>query len=333
MEKGERMISYRWCERLGDEDRAEAERLVAAAADYDEEAGFTTIDPRAVRAGSEPDRTVWHLPIKARQALSIREDAPLVMVAYLHLSIDRHGQGSVALVVHPGYRSRGVATSLVEELGLDVSAPGGWSGTGATSLRGWAFGSHPASERLTRRFDVRPVARLWTVLRHLSGPMAVPLDNDATPGGDMVIAAHDLADPATVKRVTDVLARAALTHSQFEQLADGTGRVLLATDPDGSDLGFVWCDPRQRIHLELRAATVHALILDSEARGSGLGGRLLTRALAELAGEGAQVARMRMDPDNQGALRMLRLLSFEQEDAHACYQIGEWIDPPVFPRG
>lgn len=330
------MISYVWRKRLDEADRAEAEALLTAAAAYDEEAGFTTIDPRAVRAESEPGRTVWHLPITARRELSTREDAPVVMVAYLHLSIDEHGQGSAALVVHPRYRSRGVATSLVEEVGLEVAAPGGWCSTGAVSLRGWAFGSHPASERLTRRFDVRPVARLWTVLRHLSGPMAVPLP-DEEGRTDVVVAAHDLADPATAKRVTDVLARGGLTRSQFEQFsaefADRSGRVLLATGPEGSDVGFVWFDPRRRIHLELRTARVLALVLDSRARGSGLGARLLTRALTELAGEGAQVAQMRVDPDNEGALRMLRLLSFEQEDAHACYQIGEWIDPPLFPRG
>ncbi|WP_040801078.1 GNAT family N-acetyltransferase [Nocardia higoensis] len=330
------MISYAWCERLDDEDLAEAEKLVTEAAEYDAEAGFTTIDPRLVHAGSGPGHTVRHLPVKARRELSIRPDAPVVMVAYLHLSIDEHGQGSAALVVHPRYRSRGVATSLVEELGLEVSARDGWCGTGATSLRGWAFGSHPASERLTRRFGVRPVARLWTVLRHLSGPMAVPLTVDDGPG-DVSIAAHDLADPATAKRVTDVLARGGLTKSQFEQFsaefADRSGGVLLATGPDGCDVGFVWFDPSQRIHLELRTARVHALVLDTAARGGGLGARLLTRALTELAAEGAQVAQMRVDPDNEGALRMLRLLSFEQEDAHACYQIGEWIDPPLFPRG
>ncbi|MET7773195.1 GNAT family N-acetyltransferase [Nocardia sp. NPDC005366] len=332
------MISYGWCERLDDGDRAEASTLVAAAARYDEEAGFTTIEPREVHSESTgPDEVVWHLPIKARRDLSTRDDAPEVMVAYLRLSIDRHGQASVAMVVDPRYRSRGIATTLVEELGLDVSAPGGWCGRGATSLRCWAYGSHPASERLTRRFDVRPVARLWTVLRHLSGPFAMPLETAEIPDGAVIGELPDLAAPAATARVRDLLERASLTRSHVEQFgdefADRAGRVLIASDAAGRDLGFVWFDPRPREHMELRTASVRALMLAADVRGSGLGAALLTRALVRLRDTGAQLARMRVDPEDEGAVRMLRLLSFEQEEAHACYQIGDRIDPPVYRRG
>ncbi|WP_174187467.1 GNAT family N-acetyltransferase [Nocardia barduliensis] len=327
------MISYAWSERLDDQDREDAAALVTHAAEYDEEAGFTTIDPRAASAVSDAATVVWHLPIKARRDFSMREDAPLELVAYLHLTVDRHGQGIAALVVHPRYRSRGVATALVEELGLDTGAPGGWCGTGAHALRGWAYGSHPASERLTRRFGVLAVARLWTVLRPLTGPFAAPLELPE-PRAGVTVTAHEAAEAAD--RVRAVLGRAELPPSHRDRaLSDFSGdigRVLLATGPRGADLGFAWYDPRLRDHLELRTATVRALVLTSSARGSGLGADLLGRALTELRAGGAQVARMRMDPDDEGALRTVRLLSFEQEDAHACYQVGEWSEPPVYPR-
>ncbi|MBF6277474.1 MULTISPECIES: GNAT family N-acetyltransferase [Nocardia] len=331
------MIDYTWCRRLGEQDRAEAVALVEAAARYDEEAGFSVVDPWDVQAASDETRSVWHLPIKARRGLSARADAPLVMVAYLNLSIDALGQGSVKYAVHPDYRSRGVSTLLVEELGTDVTASGGWCGRGATSLRCWAYGSHPASERLTRRFAIEPAARLWTMVRHLSGPFAVPLVPAPVPGGVTVDGSADLADSAVASQVLEVLARQGLTEARFEQFrtafADRAGRVVIASAGCDRPAGVVWFDPRPTRHLELRAAWVRALIVVPEIRGGGLGEALLTAAMSELATAGTQLVLMRIDPDDRAAVRLSRLLSFEQEDAHACYQLGEWDDVPAFQGG
>ncbi len=329
------MIDYTWCRRLGEQDRAEAVALVEAAARYDEEAGFSVVETRDIESVSTEGRSVWHLPIKARRDLRIHDDAPLVMVAYLHLSIDAQGQGTVRYTVHPDYRSRGVTTLLVEELGLDMAAPEGWCGRGATSLRCWAYGSHPASERLTRRFGIAPIARLWTMARHLAGPFAAPLAPVALPGGMSVEGPADLADDAVLSTVRDVLAREGLSQEQFEQLRteliDGTGRVVIASAGDDKLAGAAWFDPRQVRYLELRAAWIRALIVMPQIRGGGLGEALITSALHELAGAGAQVVLMRIDPDDHGAVRLSRVLSFEQEEAHACYQIGEWDEVPALP--
>ncbi|MBH0781031.1 GNAT family N-acetyltransferase [Nocardia bovistercoris] len=329
------MITYAWCRRLDDSAGAEVSALVTAAGRYDMEAGFTTIDPWEAASGEGGEHAVWHLPIKVRRDLSVRADTPMVMAAYLRLSIERGGHGSVALVVDPRYRSRGIATTLVEELGLAVSAPGGWCGTGATALRAWAYGDHPAAARLTRRFGVRPVARLWTVLRHLDGPFAAPLDAAVVPGG---VTIDEPPDRSTADAcVRDVLEHADLNDSQVDRLraeyAEHAGAVLTASDATGGDLGFVWFDTRLHEHSELRAASVRALVLRADARGVGLGAALLTRALERLRDSGAQLARMRVDPSDEGAVRMSRLLSFEQEQAHACYQVGEWAEPPADRRG
>ncbi|MQY26051.1 GNAT family N-acetyltransferase [Nocardia aurantia] len=326
------MISYSWRDELGDGDRAAVERLVAEAAAYDADAGFAVIPPGDVRATGAGIR---HLPITARKDLRGGADAPMVLVAYLRLVVDAAGQGTIGYTVHPDYRSRGVTTQLVEELGLSVSGPGGWCDTGATALRCWAYGSHPAAERLTRRFEVRPVARLWTLLRHLTGPFAMPLDEDAPPPGYEVSAPLDLADPGAAARIESVAARAALTSAQAdrfaEDLADRRGRVVIATR-EGEDAGFAWFDPSPAPHAEWSAGWVRALMVDRDVRGHGLGAALLSRALHEVAAGGAQVALLRVDPENRAAVRMCRLRSFEQDEAHACYQIGEWAGPPIFAR-
>lgn len=328
------MISYAWCSELDSSDRDEVLALVAAAADYDEEAGFSRIDPRDVTATSRDGVRVLHLPIKAKRDLSARDDAPLVIVAYLHLEVDGDGLGTAQFVVHPDYRSRGIATTLVEEVGLDASAEGGWLDTGAVAVRCWAYSTHPASGRLTRRFGVPAVSRLWTLFRHLAGPFSMSLEEAALPEGVVIAAAQPVGDPSVAKAVDEVLGSAGLVPAQRERLLDemrlGVGGVLTATDSSGANLGFVWFDPTLSTHLEFDAASIRAFVLTKDARGSGLGTALLTAALGALRAEGAQLALVRIDPDDAGAVRMCRLMYFEQEDEHSCFQVGEWAEAPSF---
>ncbi|MFC9761104.1 GNAT family N-acetyltransferase [Rhodococcus jostii] len=328
------MISCQWCEELADDDRDEVLALVAAAADYDDEAGFSRIEPRDVTARSRNGVGVSHLAVKARKGLSALEDVPLVVVAYLHVAVDDDGLGTVQFVVHPDYRSRGIATLLVEELGLDVDLPDGWTGTGARALRTWAFGTHPAAERLTRRFGIPSVSRLWTLFRSLTGPFAVPLDSVRLPEGSVLEGPYTLDDPESEKALDDVLSRSGIPPAQLEKLSESrahaAGSVVVASGDAGRPQGFVWFDPALHAHLELRASWIRALVLEKEARGGGLGAGLLVRALEVLHDAGAQIALMRIDPDDDGAVRLCRLLSFEQEDAHTCFQVGDWHEPPGY---
>ncbi|KSZ60014.1 acetyltransferase [Rhodococcus pyridinivorans KG-16] len=328
------MISYQWCSTLESGDRDEVLALVEAAAEYDEEAGFSKIHPDDVDSADRDGMRVLHLPIKARRDLSGRDDAPLVVVAYLHLQVDCAGLGTAQFVVHPKYRSRGIATVLVEEMGLETTADGGWGGTGATALRCWAFSTHPASERLTRRFGIPAVSRQWTLFRHLSGPFSSPLEEAEPPAGTTIADARPLHDPAVSEAVAQVLDSASLVPAQRERFVDevrlGGGDVLVATDATGSPVGFVWYDPSPFVHLELDAAWVRALVLSQSARESGLGTALLTDALKALREAKAQIALVRIDPSDAGAVRMCRVMAFEQEEEHSCYQVGEWSDVPSF---
>jgi mycothiol synthase len=283
-----------------------------------------------VRAADDGSGSVRHLAIKARRDLGPQEDGPMVVVAYLHLSVDAEGLGTVSYVVHPEYRSRGVTTLLVEEVGLEIGGARGWAGSGATALRCWAYATHPASERLTKRFGVPAVSRQWTVVRHLTGPFALPIDRPEIPDGLDVGDPRDLASADAA--VADVLGRASLPDAQRERLefdvSRGGGRVIEARDDAGRIAGFVWYSTDQRIHQELRTAPIHAVVLDPAARGRGLGGVLLVAAMEQQNDAGVQVSMLRIDPDDASAVRMCRLLGFEQEDAHSCYQVGETSDPP-----
>lgn len=313
------MITYRWCDELSADDRDEVRALIRRAADYDAEAGFSAVDPAAVDSRPSVGQRVWHLPIRARRDLSARLDAPLVLVAYLHLAVDAEGLGVTQFVVDPEYRSRGIATLLVEELGLDVAADGGWAGTGARALRSWAYGSHPAAERLTTRFAVPAVRRQWTLVRHLSGPWAAPLD--AAPTECAVSEPAPVADVgASLSAVLDATSMPTRHRDAVARTAD-SGLAVIAS-AGGDPVGFVRFDPAQHVHEELRASWIGALVVADRASGSGLGSALLVRALTALRDSGTQLALMRIDPDDERAVRMCRLLSFEQEEAHACYQVG-----------
>lgn len=324
------MITYEWRPELTGAELDEVLDLISAAAEYDEEAGFSSIDPDTVRESGAGVGTVAHLPIKARRDLSPLDDVPMVIVAYLHLSVDADGVGTVSYVVHPDYRSRGVTTLLVEEMGLDVSGAGGWERTGAKALRCWAYATHPASGRLTRRFGVPAVSRQWSLARHLAGPFALPLDETEVPNGVTLGDPRDLVvdDPA----IEQVLSAAQLPERHHDRvsadLRRGGGTVVDARDDEGNVLGFVWYTTERRVHLELRTARIHALVLSEKARGLGLGTTLLTAALARQRDAGVQVSQLRIDPDDAGAVRMCRLLAFEQEDVHSCYQVGATTSPP-----
>ncbi|MFW0785223.1 GNAT family N-acetyltransferase [Gordonia sp. CPCC 206044] len=313
------MISYHWCDELAADDREEVRALIRRAAAYDAEAGFSAIDESTADSRSSAAEQVWHLPIRARRNLSTRVDEPMIIVAYLHLGVDPDGLGLARFVVDPDYRSRGIATLLVEELGLDVTAKDGWAGTGARVVRSWAFGTHPAAERLTARFAVPAIRRQWTLVRHLSGPWAAPIDPVSTE--------YTLSEPIESADshaiVDDVLARTTMPDRHRLTLSRTTdcGFVVTATGDHGA-VGFVRFDPTHHSHEELRASWIGALLVTDDASGSGLGSALLVRAMAALRESGAQLALMRIDPDDERAVRMCRLLSFEQDEAHACYQVS-----------
>lgn len=320
------MIRCQWFRELEGKDLEDAQKLVREAAEYDDEAGFSRIDAELVAArGSGGDTLHHHLLVRGWLDQVPRERGEPHLVAYLHLAVSgRDAAGEARLVVHPDFRSLGVATMLVEEVGLDVAAPGGWSGTGATSLRGWALGHHPAAERLTRRFGIAEVTRTWQMARHLTGPFARDLPEAPLPADLAIVSAAEIKDPPAA--VEEVCRDGGMAEAYRRRLAlsmrDDAGPILFAVDGEARPAGFVWLDTEIRRVEGLRTGAVRAMATSAGWRRSGVGLALMVRGLSILRDAGAQVAATRVDPEEKRAVRLTRLLSFERVQDDVCYAVG-----------
>jgi len=131
--------------------------MLAAAAETDAEAGFTSVS----LAQSYPDGT-RQLVVRLLPDGRPGHEGSSPVAAYLRIEPDPDGGPATArYVVRPEFRSRGISTLLVEKVGLDLEASG---------LRVWARGDHPAAQRMARRFEsagIRTARREWQLLAPL----------------------------------------------------------------------------------------------------------------------------------------------------------------------
>src|SRR6516162_1262434 len=160
------MITCAWRASFAPEEETELREMLAAAAAHDTEAGFPAVSlDRPYRDDAS------HLVVRLLPDHRAGHEGSSPVAAYLRVEPDPDGgPATVWYVVRPEFRSRGISTLLVERLGLDVRADGGWAGTGAAALRIWANGDHPAAQRMARRFErygVRAARRQWQLLAPL----------------------------------------------------------------------------------------------------------------------------------------------------------------------
>jgi len=137
------MITCAWRASFAPEEETELREMLAAAAADDAEAGFPAVSL------DQPYRDdASHLVVRLLPDQRAGHEGSSPVAAYLRVEPDPEGgPATVRYVVRPEFRSRGISTLLVERLGLDVRADGGWAGTGAAALRIWANGDHPAAQR------------------------------------------------------------------------------------------------------------------------------------------------------------------------------------------
>lgn len=173
------MITVEVRDALADEEAAEVAALIAEAAAYDEEAGFSTVD---LRSDSDGHTEVFGVLTRLTPGMHGRTDTPLV--AYLRLAVDRAGGAVAQMVVRPEFRSLGIATLTLETLSTREGA--GWAGTGAVSISCWARGDHPAADRMSRRFGAEAAGATWTLFRGTE-----KLVIDAADEGAVLRARHD----------------------------------------------------------------------------------------------------------------------------------------------
>jgi hypothetical protein len=162
------MIKYEWREELSAAESVELADLLRRAAEFDAEPEYTTIEFQDVEHSmAQPDSkirhlVVWMLPYAT--ALAERE-RPERIAALLRIVPSGNGVGVASLVVDPDLRSIGIVTLLLERVGMDTSAPGGWLGTGVHTLTAWAQGNHPATGRISNRFLIPRTRRVWKLIR------------------------------------------------------------------------------------------------------------------------------------------------------------------------
>jgi mycothiol synthase len=322
---GAAMIRHEILTELDGADLRDVFELIQAAWDYDEQAGFTRITEAMARQAGGDAQAVRHVIARGSLDDPGWDGAGGKLIAYVHLAVDS-GQGVARVVVHPGFRSRGVATMLVEILGLDTGGRG-WLDSGAQSVTAWAWGHHPAAQRLARRFELTELARTWLLQRQLTGPFAPDLPALTLPPGVTLDATPAEIDATTIRWIEDVAIDSGMSVPERHQLLSSVraGRVhaMFALDAAGIPGGCVVVEQALGTMDGLRAGTVSALVVHRSSQGSGLGLALLVAALRRLTSAGAQVALMRINPHTERAVRLVRRLGFERQHDDACYGFGE----------
>ena len=148
------MITYSWRTGFDAGEEREVGEMLAEAASADAEAGFP-----AVSLSEAYPADARHLVVRLLPDVRPGHEGSSPVAAYLRVEPDPSGGlATVRYVVRPQFRSRGISTLLVEQMGLDLGTPG---------LRVWARGDHPAAQRMARRFEclgVRAARKEWQLL-------------------------------------------------------------------------------------------------------------------------------------------------------------------------
>ena len=153
------MITVEFRDELEPSEAEELAAMIAEAAAYDEEAGFSTASPN----DGDTDDEVRVFQVLARLTPGMHGSMDTPVVAFLRLDVDRAGEAIAQMIVRPGYRSLGIGTLMVER--LSERAGPGFAGTGALNVTIWAHGSHPAADRMAHRFGAAQSRARWKLMR------------------------------------------------------------------------------------------------------------------------------------------------------------------------
>lgn len=222
------MITWSWQQEMSADELVEVEELLASAASYDEEAGFSTAVPGAPQVGEVRHLLVTMPPRGSRGSADLDRLPDVRVVAYLRLDL-ADAVGTVQLVVRPEFRSLGVATLLFERLDSEA---GGWAAVpGLARLAAWSHGEHPAANRMRMRFGGRVEQAVFKTLRPVGGnrpfrsTVAEVLTSPAAGDVPELVRGHHTAmNPADAT----VLARAATEIS----VPGSPGNLVAGVDPE-----------------------------------------------------------------------------------------------------
>lgn len=306
------MITYAWRTGFDPEEERELRDMLAEAAAEDAEAGFPQVSL------DQPSGDASHLVVRLLPDDRTGREDPAVspLAAYLRIEPDPDGGPATArYVVRPAFRSRGISTLLLETIGLDMRAEGGWAGTGASAVRIWARGDHPAAQRMARRFrrfGVRPARTQWQLL--------APLRAAGRPGPDHV-PVRPLASPA------EETAAAVLWHRSGRREGPPAKAEVLVAAQAADVKGAVWLDPHAGERTAYGAAgRIAAVLVGEAAPKDDVRSALLTAAMSGLREHGLRVAAITIDAEDHALARSCRLAGFTHDRTDTEYIVSA-VDP------
>jgi mycothiol synthase len=235
-------------------------------------------------------------------------------VGYGHLDLTDRIQGASAeVVVHPGWRQRGVGAALVRRM-LAEAAP--------LTLRLWAHGHHPAAGRLAATLGFTRVRDLWQMRRSLHAELpAVQVPAGVTlrsfrPGED-----DDAWLRVNARAFTDHPEQGAMTAEDLAQRMtepwfDADGFIL--AERAGELVGFHWT----KVHAGGEhdpIGEVYVVGVDPSARGLGLGKVLTLAGLWHLRERGLDQVMLYVESDNAPAIAVYERLGFRRWDVDVMY--------------
>jgi N-acetylglutamate synthase-like GNAT family acetyltransferase len=296
------MIKYEWRSTLSPAESAELADLLQRAAAYDAEPEYSTIEFADVeQAMARADPAVRHLVIwMLPHATAMGErDEPERIAGLLRLVFTSRHAADATVVIDPCLRSKGIITLLLEQVGLDTTAPNGWIGTGAHAVTAWARGNHPAAGRLSIRFLIPRTRRVWKLIR-----------------------STESAEGATAAPVLEPIRSAALNDLGWASpLARGVAEVLALREA-GRVVGVAALNPHAVKSQEFgRCATVeHALAAPTANAGSRR--RLLDGAAAAAREAGLSGVIVYVDSDDSDLVNACRLAGFQHDRTDVRFQLG-----------
>ena len=310
------MITYQWLDKIGpDVDRALFD-LVARAAAFDDEMGFSKVALEESSAGAQPfawsEAKTYHLLARMSHAQ--------VLAAYLRVDVSCvRESATLHFVVGPEFRSLGVATLLFELLQQDTAAGRGWSVTGAAHLQAWAHGNHPAAQRMARRFGAPAAQQLWRLCRPLTG-RASAIPRSPEPGGLTVRRLSQREQPL-IDEVGDLLASIPNRAASSQQRAEPDSHpeeIFLAIGASGRLVGALGTSEHSSSGPS-GTGSIRTLAVRSRQDGGQVERALLEKGIAHLGDRGAHTIDVYVDPTDTRMLRMCRSLGFGHDQTDVCY--------------